>query len=161
MKKFFANIKALFSRGEKTTLQKQLRMVIIFVLVAAIGLGVYFAAIYPSIKKEDELPPLLDGEQYYNKMILIVPYTERTDMKSIEVYNKYGDYTLEAVATDSGSITFYLRGNDHIRLDSSALASAVVGAGTVYSNKINDMQRVNENATPEDLPQYGLTKEAK
>ncbi len=161
MKKFFANIKELFTRGEKTTLQKQLRMVIIFVLVAAIGLGVYFAAIYPSIKKEDELPPLLDGEQYYNKMILIVPYTERTDMKSIEVHNKYGDYALEAVATDSGSITFYLRGNDHIRLDSSALASAVVGAGTVYSNKINDMQRVNENATPEDLPQYGLTEEAK
>ena len=51
MKKFFANIKELFTRGEKTTLQKQLRLVIIFVLVAAIGLGVYFAAIYPSIKK--------------------------------------------------------------------------------------------------------------
>ena len=45
MKKFFANIKELFSRGEKTTLQKQLRLIIIFVLVAAIGTGVYFAAI--------------------------------------------------------------------------------------------------------------------
>lgn len=56
MKKFFANIKELFTRGEKTTLQKQLRLVIIFVLVAAIGLGVYFAAIYPSIKKRTSFP---------------------------------------------------------------------------------------------------------
>lgn len=161
MKKFFANIKELFSRGEKTTLQKQLRLIIIFVLAAAVGLGVYFAAIYPSINRKNELPPLLEGEQYYNNMILIAPYTERTDIKSIEVHNKYGDYALDAVTLDSGSVTFLLRGNDHILLDSNALAQAVVSAGTVYSNKINDMQRVNENAAPEDLPQYGLTEDAK
>lgn len=161
MKKFFANIKELFSRGEKTTLQKQLRLIIIFVLVAAIGTGVYFAAIYPSLKQDDEPPLLFEGEEYRDKSILIVPYTERTDIKNIEVHNKYGDYALESTATDSGGVTFYLRGNDHILLDANVLASAVVGAGRVFATKINDMQRVNENATPDDLVQYGLTESAK
>lgn len=161
MKKFFSDIKNLFSRGEKTTLQKQLRMIIIFVLVAAIGTGVYFAAIYPSIKKENELPPLLDGEEYYNNNILLVPYTTRDLMKCIEVHNEYGDYVLDSAETENGGSTFVLRGNENLSMNANSIASAAVASGVVYSTKINDMQRINENATPADLKQYGLTEDAR
>lgn len=161
MKKFFSGIKELFSRGEKTTLQKQLRLIVIFVLVAAIGTGVYFAAIYPSIKKGNELPPLLDGEEYYNNNILLVPYTSRDLMQSIEVHNEYGDYVLDSSVAESGGTTFVIRGNEKISMNANSIAAAAVASGVVYSTKINDMQRVNENAAPEDLAQYGLTEDAR
>ena len=72
MKKFWQKIKALFTKSdvEKTSLQKTAKISIILGCCALVGVLVYFAAIAPLLRAEENyVPTLFDGEVYQNKSI--------------------------------------------------------------------------------------------
>lgn len=163
MKKLFTKIRALFVRDgkEKTTLQKQMRLIVIFVGVILVGLIVYLAAIRPLTQISKEPVALLPGEERSSSGgILLVPYTSRQEMTSIEVHRPTEDYTLVALEAENGDISFYIDGNAHITLNGQMVAQAVVGSGMVYATSVNGIPRVNETATAEDLAGYGLSDDS-
>lgn len=157
---FFKKIKALFTKGEKTLLQKQVRAGIIILGVILIGLIVYFAIVRPAVTKVTKyVPELLDGEDIYNEnIILIEKYRTRAEVESIEIKNDREHYKL--IATDPGSsgTMFYIEGAKDISLNANNLASVVTHSLLLVTNspKLSVQDRVNERATDEDLASYGL-----
>lgn len=163
MRNLLAKIRALFARDgkEKTTLQKQARLIVIFVGVVLVGLIVYLAAIRPLTHVGKEPVALLPGEERSaSGGILLVPYTPRQEMVSIDVHRPTEDFSLIAREAENGDVTFYLKDNAHIALNSQMVAQAVVGGGMVYATSVNSIPRVNENATEEDLVGYGLSADS-
>ena len=91
MKKFWQKIKALFTKSdvEKTSLQKTAKISIILGCCVLVGAIVYFAAIAPLLRAEENyVPTLFDGEVYQNKSIYILRQYERSEIKSVEIKNE-------------------------------------------------------------------------
>ena len=102
--KIISEIKKLFTKGEKTLLQKQVRVCLIALCLIVIGLIVYFAFIAPAVNnKENYGPPLFEGEALYqdSTIILMTEPRGRKDVLSIEVSNKVGSYKLMAKTLNS------------------------------------------------------------
>ncbi|MBQ0124796.1 MAG: DUF4340 domain-containing protein [Clostridiales bacterium] len=162
--KILSKIKALFSRGEKTTLQKQARLGIIFLAVAVIGAVIYFAVIAPVVnEKVNYVPALYDGEELYgDDTILMMPRRTRGSVSYLDVKNKSEHYRL--VATDPGNegTDFVLEGNEGISLNATTVSSTVVHSLVLVTNspKLGSQDRVNERATDADMRAYGLDAES-
>lgn len=157
---FFKKIKALFTKGEKTLLQKQVRAGIIILGVIIIGLVVYFVFVRPAVNKVTKyVPELLDGEDIYNEnIILIEKYRTRAEVESIEIENDNEHYKLIAKDPGTAGTMFYIEGAEDIALNAQNLASVVTHSLLLVTNspKIGVQDRVNERATDADLSSYGL-----
>lgn len=162
MKKFWQKIKALFTKSdtEKTSLQKTAKISIILgccVLVCAI---VYFAAIAPLLRAEEEqIPTLYEGEVYQNKSLYILRQYERSEIQSIEIKNENEHYKLSAYEAN-GSILFAIDGCEYITLSNEQVSSLLGDVRVLVTNSPAGQLRVNEMATEEDLSHYGLDKES-
>lgn len=158
--KFFRYIKGLFTKGEKTLLQKQVRAGIIILGVIIIGLIVYFAIVRPAVTKVTSyVPPLYDGEELYNdNIILIEKYRKREEVSSIEIKNDDEHYKLIAKEPGKADTMFYIEGEEDISLNARNLASVVTHALLLVTNspKLGTQDRVNDRATDADLASYGL-----
>lgn len=158
--KFFKSIKNLFTKGEKTLLQKQARAGIIILAVALIGLVVYFAIVRPAVNKVTSyVPELLEGEELYNNnIILIEKFRTRAEVSSIEIKNENEHYKLIAKDPGNAGTMFYIEGSEDITLNAQNLASVVTHSLLLVTNspKLGTQDRVNERATDADLASYGL-----
>lgn len=158
--KIISNIKALFVRGEKTTLQKQARAGIIILCLALIGAIVYFVAIAPALnEKENYVPKLYEGEECTDgKTIMILPQRTRSSVASIEVKNEHDHYKLIAKDPGNSNTEFYIEGEEDMTLNATNLSSLVMHSLTLVTNspKLGTQDRVNEYAKDEDLASYGL-----
>lgn len=161
--KFFAYIRHLFTRGEKTTIEKQVRAGIVLIAVALVGVIVYFAFVAPlKAETENYVPELLDGEAIYNgNTILMMPMVSRTQIMSVWIDNKKDSFTLVAQMPGKAGTPFYIEGYDDLILDTNAVAECVTYAGMLVTNspKPGTQDRVNERATSDDLSNYGLAPE--
>ena len=165
---FFKKIKGLFTRGEKTTLQRQARAGIIVLSVLLVGLIVYFAFIAPALRKSSAyVPELFEGEELYNgNTILMVKQLTRYDVASIEVKNGSDHYTLVARDMENSTYrTFDILGAEDVPLDdtdgdsSKNNVSALVTHATMLvtnAPSLGKQDRVNDHATGSDLAAYGL-----
>ncbi len=136
--------------------KKQKIMIIVMASLFAVLTLLYFLVFAPLLKKKNEEatpkvdpPTLLDGEQLDKddgKTILMFPYTERKEMKSIEVVNQYGSFTCYRNEKDD---SFYFKGYEQAPLSADTLASLVVSAG--YTGTV---ERVTEKCENWDM--YGL-----
>lgn len=152
-------VKSLFTRGEKTTLQKQARAGIIILCLALIGTVVYFAAIAPALdEKTNYVPKLYDGEYFSNNTISILEQRTRDKVTSIEVKNSHDHYKIVAKDPGSAYTDFYIVGEEDMSLNATNLASLVTHTLTLVTNSPNYgvQDRVNEYATDSDLAAYGL-----
>lgn len=159
MKKFWQKLKELFVKGdgEKTALQKTAKVSIILGAVALIGVIVYFAAVAPMLRaQEEKIPELFDGEVYQYKSIFILPPYERTDIKSVEIHNKEDHYRLVAKEVN-GKIIFKEEGYEDITLSENAVSALLGDVRMLITNSPAGQDRVNERATEEDLRNYGLS----
>lgn len=158
--KFFKSIKNLFTKGEKTLLQKQARAGIIILALALVGLIVYFAIVRPAVNKVTSyVPELLDGEELYNNnIILIEKYRTRAEVSSIEIKSGNEHYKLIAKDPGNAGTMFYIEGSEDIALNAQNLASVVTHSLLLVTNspKLGTQDRVNERATDADLVSYGL-----
>ena len=119
----------------------------------------YFIVLAPLMQKKEEEanptkepPKILDGEQIDvedGQTILMFPYAERKQMKSIEVINQYGSFTCYRHEEDDN---FYFKDHEQAPLSADTLASLVVAAG--YTGTI---ERVTEKC--EDWGMFGLAEE--
>jgi hypothetical protein len=152
--KFFKSIKNLFTKGEKTLLQKQARAGIIILAVALIGLVVYCAIVRPAVNKVTSyVPELLEGEELYNiNIILIEKFRTRAEVSSIEIKNGNEHYKLIAKDPGSAGTMFYIEGSEDITLNAQNLASVVTHSLLLVTNspKLGTQDRVNERATDAD-----------
>jgi len=157
---FLKKIKELFTKGEKTTLQRQARAGIIALAVAVVGLVVYFAIIAPAFRAASNyVPALYDGEEIYGtNTILMEKFRTRKDVVSIEIKNSNEQYTLEATTPGSDRTGFKIAGADAVTLDENNVAGLVVNSLMLVTNapRLGTQDRVNEYATDEDLINYGL-----
>lgn len=159
MMNFFKKIKALFTKSdvEKTSLQKTARISIIFACIALVGVIVYFAVIAPLLKAKNEyIPELFDGEVYQYSSIYILPTYERSQIKAVEIKNSVDHYKLNAVTTDSGTLTFNIEGSEHISLDEELLSALLADVRMLITNSPAGQDRISVTATQEDLKNYGL-----
>jgi len=92
--------------------------------------------------------PLEDEVINESGRTLLFPKCERENIRSVEIYNSYGKYTVYKNVED----TFVLSGFEELSIDPTVLSSVVVGAGYPLT-----MNRITENA--EDLSEYGLDPE--
>lgn len=158
MKKFWQKIKALFTKSdvEKTSLQKTAKISIILGCCALVGVIVYFAAIAPLLRAEENyVPKLFDGEVYQNKSIYILRQYERSEIQSIEIKNENEHYKLLAYESN-GTVLFMIEGNEHIALSNEQVSSLLGDVRVLVTNSPAGQDRVNEMATEEDLSHYGL-----
>lgn len=158
MKKFWQKIKALFTKSdvEKTSLQKTAKISIILGCCVLVGAIVYFAAIAPLLRAEENyVPTLFDGEVYQNKSIYILRQYERSEIQSIEIKNEKEHYKLLAYESN-GAILFMIEGNEHISLSNEKVSSLLGDIRVLVTNSPAGQDRVNERATEEDLSHYGL-----
>ncbi|MCQ2770551.1 MAG: DUF4340 domain-containing protein [Clostridia bacterium] len=162
--KIFTEFKKLFTRGEKTLLQKQVRLGIILTSIMIVGLIVYFAFVAPVVsQKVNYVPDLFDGEALnQGDTILMVPLRTRDQVKSIEIKSSTETYTI--IAKDPGQqfTTFYIEGSEKVELDPNSVSSVVVHSLMLVTNspKLGSQDRVNEKATAEDMKAYGLDDES-
>ncbi|MBO4429186.1 MAG: DUF4340 domain-containing protein [Clostridia bacterium] len=158
--KIFKSIKELFTKGEKTTLQRQARMGIIALAVVLVGLTVYFAIIMPAFRKAaDYVPQLYDGEQLYgSNTILMEKFRTRADVVKIEVNTADEHFTLAATDPGASTTSFEIVGSLDTVLDEKSVSTFVVNSLMLVTNspKFGTQDRVNEYATDEDLTHYGL-----
>ena len=158
MKKFWQKIKALFTKSdvEKTSLQKTAKISIILGCCVLVGAIVYFAAIAPLLRAEENyVPTLFDGEVYQNKSIYILRQYERSEIKSVEIKNEKEHYKLSAYESN-GSILFAIDGSEHIALSNEQVSALLGDVRVLVTNSPAGQERVNEKATEEDLSHYGL-----
>ena len=162
----FKKIKDLFTKGEKTTLQRQARAGIILLALVIVGLVVYFAIILPATKQKSEyVPKLYDGEGFYEfggvtytDVILMEKQRSRADVVSIEVKNDSESYKLVAKDPGNAGTQFYIEGAEKVALETNNVVSFVTNAVVLSTNSpaIGVDDRVNDRATNEDLVNYGL-----
>ena len=158
MKKFWQKLKALFVKSdtEKTALQKTAKASIILGCVALIGIIVYFAAVAPLLRAEDDyVPELFDGEVYQNKAIYILRTYERSEIKSVEIKTATEHYKLIAYTQD-GTIRFYIEGNEHILLSEEKVSQLLGDVRVLITTSPAGQERVTTTATDADLKNYGL-----
>ena len=158
MMNFLKKIKALFTKSdvEKTSLQKTARISIIFACVALVGAIVYFSVIAPLLKTDEYVPDLFEGEDYLYSSIYILPIYERSQIKTIEIKNSLDHYTLDRVTNESGTITFKIRGSEHIVISEESLSALLADVRILITNSPAGQERVTTTATQEDLVHYGL-----
>ena len=129
--------------------QKAIAIVLGILFIAL--LVIYFAVIAPLLSDgDDTVVPLetLEGEAVgTNNRYLLFPQTERSGIQSVEVHNEYGTYTFYRDASDN----FQLKGFEGMSYNQELFASFVVSAGNTLA-----MMKVTDNATPEQMKEYGL-----
>lgn len=158
--KIFTEFKKLFTKGEKTTLQKQIRLGIILLGIIIIGLIVYFAIVAPAVAKKTTYEPVpYEGEEIYNgDTILMEKNRTRDTVVSIEVKNPVEQYKIIAKNPGSLSTSFYIEGSEDTAVNASNVSSLVVHSLMLVTNspKLGSQDRVNDRATEADLASYGL-----
>ncbi len=128
-------------------------------LIIALGAGVllllalYLAVLRPLFLQNDSGTPLetLEGEQVgVNDRYLMFEHVERDRIESIRVENEHGSFEFYRNAAGS----FFLRGYEDFPYDAERFSVLVTSTGyTIAKTKVMD------NATEEQLADYGLTKE--
>ncbi|MBQ6262842.1 MAG: DUF4340 domain-containing protein [Clostridia bacterium] len=140
---------------------KKKRMIALIALgVTVILLAAAFIAVQNILKTDEEqkAPPTLLPEELLGEgdpgeriekttYLLMFPRRDRSSIKSIEIHNEYGQYTLVRYTDE----TFYLAELPGAPLIDETVASAVVASGYVL---VTD--RVVDSATEEELAEYGL-----
>lgn len=140
-------------------IKKQKILLIVMASLFLTLLLLYFIVISPLMEEKEqeatpvvEPPALLEGEALDpddGMTIMMYPYAQRKDIKSIEVVNTYGSFTCyRAENTES----FFFKGYEQAPLSADTLASLVVAAG--YTGTI---ERVTEKC--QDWALYGLSEE--
>ena len=139
---------------------KKKRMIALIVLGAALLILAAVLIVLNVTKpaEEEKEPPTLLPEELLGEndpgeriekdaYLLMFPRRDRSSIKSIEIHNEYGQYTLVRYNGE----TFYLAELPAAPLNDEALASVVVASGYVL---VRD--RVVDSATEEQLAEYGL-----
>jgi len=132
-------------------LKKQKKLAISFGIAFVVLLVLYFVVVAPLLaSNEEEKEPVetVEGELLgFNDRFLMFPQIERSGIQEIEVHNAYGTYTFYRDAAD----TFQLKGYEGMSYDQDLFSSFVVSAGYAIA-----MDKIVDNATPEQLAEYGL-----
>lgn len=133
--------------------KRQLKILIITVIIAAVGLVAYLFVIKPIIEYSEEVPEetveLLDGEVLGpQNRILIMDYLKKDDIASIDIHNEYGDWGIEYSEEDDA---FYIKGNHSAAYDKEKLQKLISAAGYTLA-----MERITDNA--ENFGEYGLSE---
>ena len=131
---------------------KQQRIVAIVLGALFVVLTVlYFTVVQPMLVEDPvETEPLetVEGEAVgTNNRYLIFPQVERSGIQSVEVHNEFGSYTFYRDASDA----FQLKGYEGMQYDQELFASFVVSSGYPLA-----MMKITDNATPEQMAEYGL-----
>lgn len=118
-------------------------------------LVVYCAVMIPLSKEgtdtETEQIQLEEWEELgMGNTILMAKRADRTNIDSIHVKNEFGEYTFKRKATTSGE-KFVLDGYEQVEYSNMGFSQLVVAAGVPTASG-----RVTENATAEELKEYGL-----
>ncbi len=135
--------------------KKQKIMIIAFSAIFVVLLLVYFLIIRPiymdkTTPDTEEPPELLPGEALSDTgySILVFPHIEVKDIKSVEVKNAYGEYTLLKIEGEESS--FYISEYPQAPIGAEAAQSFAVDVGYLIASR-----RVVENC--EDFSIYGLS----
>ncbi|MBE6569410.1 MAG: DUF4340 domain-containing protein [Ruminococcaceae bacterium] len=130
--------------------QQKITAIVLGILFVALVI-VYFTVIAPMISGEEaETEPLetVEGEVISsNNRYLMFPKVERSGIQAIEVHNEHGSFTFYRDASDN----FQLSGFEGMTYNQELFASFVVTAGNTLA-----MMKVTDNATPEQMAEYGL-----
>lgn len=131
---------------------KQQRIVAIVLGALFVVLTVlYFTVVKPMLTETPvETEPLetVEGEAVgTNNRYLIFPQVERSGIQSVEVHNEFGSYTFYRDASD----TFQLKGYEGMQYNQELFASFVVSSGYPLA-----MMKITDNATAEQMAEYGL-----
>ena len=135
--------------------KKQKILIISFACLFVVLAILYFAVIRPlyieRTTEEPYTPPeLLEGEDFdiVGRNILIFKHIEKKNVKSIEVHNSYGQYTVIRVDDQN----FYIKEHPQAPLSAETLTSIVVDAGyPVVSRRVE--------IDCKDYSKYGLSEE--
>jgi len=133
-------------------IKQQKTFAIGFGIAFVVMLVLYFVVVAPLLTEEPvETEPLetLEGEELgINSRYLMFPQVERSGIQSLEVHNEYGSYTFYRNAADN----FVLKGYENVvTYDQEKFASLAVSAGYTLA-----MMKITDNATPEQMAEYGL-----
>ena len=137
--------------------KKQKVMIISFACVALVLAILYFAVFLPIMNKKNEEanaleppPELIEGEAYDStgNYMLMFPHMPKKDIKSIEIHNSYGSYTLKRTK-ESDDDSFYIEEHPQAPIGAEAFTALVVDSGYTVVNR-----RVVEKC--EDMSVYGL-----
>ena len=125
-------------------------LIIVFACLFAFMLPSYLLFIRPLLaEQEEEQTPVetSEGEGLANNKILTFPQVTRDEIQSIEVFNEYGSYKFYRDSSNN----FCLEGFPGLMYDQNQFAYLVTATGTTST-----MMKVVDNATEEDLREYGL-----
>ena len=132
-------------------IKQQKRFAIGFAIAFVVMLVLYFVVVAPLLEEAPAETVAMETEEGEavgsNNRYLMFPQVERSGIQSIEVHNEYGGYTFYRDSSDS----FVLKGYEGMSYDQELFASYVVSAGYTLA-----MMKVTDNATPEQLAEYGL-----
>jgi len=132
-------------------IKQQRTFAIVFGILFVILLVVYFTVVAPLLVEEEaETVPLetVEGEDVgANDRYMIFPQVERSSIQSVEVHNEFGSYTFYRDASDN----FQLKGFEGMAYDQELFSSFVVSSGYPLA-----MMKITDNATPEQMAEYGL-----
>ncbi len=132
-------------------IKKQKILIIVFAALFAVLLGLWFAVISPLLVEqagETATVDLLEGEALAaNNRILMFEHTPKDQIQSIEVFNEYGSYKFYRDASDN----FILEGYPVLMYNQELFASLVVASGYTIT-----LMKITDDATEEDLAEYGL-----
>lgn len=134
-------------------MKKQKILIIVFVVLFAVMLGLWFGVISPLLVEppaEKTSVDLLEGEALAaNNRILMFKHTPKDEIQSIEVFNEYGTYKFYRDSSDN----FCLDGYPVLAYNQELFASLVVSSGYTIT-----LMKVMDNATEADLAEFGLDK---
>jgi len=115
-------------------------LIIVFACLFAFMLPSYILFIRPLLANEEEKTPVNDRTPMF-------PQVTRDEIQSIEVFNEYGSYKFYRDSSNN----FCLEGFPGLMYDQNQFAYLVTATGTTST-----MMKVVDNATEEDLREYGL-----
>ena len=132
-------------------IKQQKTFAIGFGIAFVVMLVLYFVVVAPLLVEEEAEAVVLEtveGEEVgSNDRYLMFPQVERSGIQSIEVHNEYGGYTFYRDSSDN----FVLKGYEGMAYDQELFASYIVSAGYTLA-----MMKITDNATPEQMKEYGL-----
>lgn len=130
-------------------IKRRKKAIIILASVAAVLAAVFFIFIMPLLSTEEggATMDLLPGEVYDTSgSIMMFERIEQANLKSIEVHNSYGDWSVYRSEKDDN---FYIKDHESIPYNMNMFASLVVSAG--YTTTLD---RVTTDC--EDFSEFGL-----
>lgn len=140
-------------RKHRDDFKRQLKLLLIVILIAAVGLAAYFLVIRPIVEYTEEVPEekveLLDGEVLGpQNRILIMEYLKNDNIASIDIHNEHGEW---GVVYDEEDEQFYIKDSPSAPYDRQKLQDLLSAAGYTLS-----IERITDYT--DNFGEYGLSE---